>query len=431
MRHELPYRVCGISFHESPVSVREGAAVQPARVPDALHFVADQPGVRECMLLSTCNRTELYLSAEPWVDLPDLFVRMAAAVRGSDLSPARGQIYVHDGAAAVAHLFRVAASLDSLVLGEPQILGQLKAAFRTAETAGVTERDLQRLVPKAFAAAKRVRCETSICATAMSASYAAVQLAATIFGDLAGKRVVLLGAGKMSELAALHLKEAGVSSITVANRTLSRAQEIARCCSGTAVEFERRFEEIARADVVLCSTDAPHYVIDAKGVGDLLHRRGRHPLLLVDLSVPRNVDPAVAALEGVFLFNVDDLDRVVAANRAARRAEAGRAEPIVDAAVEKFLRDKEQEQLAPTITAIRNQVRSICREEMERFEQKVPELAAADREELEVMLHRIAQKIVHPVICELKATAGGPDGRARLIERSFGIEGMPAWGTNR
>ena len=420
----LPYRVCGVSFHQSPLSVRERVAIPAQRLPEALGFVLERPGVRECMVLSTCDRTELYLSAEPWLDLPELVVRFARALRDFDLAPFRSQIFVHDSPAAVSHLFRVASSLDSLVLGEPQILGQLKAAFRAAESAGAVDRDLQHWVPRAFAAAKRVRAETGICGAAVSVSYAAVQLAGSIFGDLAGKKVVVLGAGKMSELAGLHLKEAGVSSIVVANRTLSRAEEVAGRCSGAAVEFERRFEEIAAADIVVAATDAPHYVLDVGRVRTLTSRRPRRPLLLVDLSVPRNIDPEVAGLEDVFLFNIDDLESVVAANREARQSEAARAEAIVRSAVEKFIRDKAQARLAPTIAAVRNQVRSICEEELGRLEQNLPELCVSERAELELMLHRIAQKILHPVILELKASyAGtGPVARAGRIERFFGIE---------
>ncbi len=417
------YMVCGISFHASPIEVREQVSIGAARLADAILFVLDQPGVHECMVLSTCNRTELYVSADDWVDGTELFCRFARGVRGFDFEPWAGRVYVHRGTAAVAHLFRVVASLDSLVLGEPQILGQAKCAFREAEKLGGVGRNLHRWVPSAFAAAKQVRSETGICEAAVSVSYAAVQLARKIFEDLAGKSVVLLGAGKMGELAALHLREAGASSIVVANRTLSRAQEVAARCCGAAVEFERRGEQIARADVVICSTDASQYILDRANLRAVLSGRAHQPLLILDISVPRNVDPGVCDLPGVYLFNVDDLDSVVRANRRAREAEAARARALLDKALVKFRQEESQSRMAPAIAAIRNQVRSVCMSELERFAQRKPALGPAEREELELMLHRIAQKIVHPAIMELKAADSAESAGAKLslVERLFGI----------
>jgi glutamyl-tRNA reductase len=415
--------VSGVSFHKSPVEVRERVSIASQRLPEALRFVIDQPGVRECMVLSTCNRTELYLSADPWLDARDLFVRMVGAIRDYDLSSESGQVYQLRGSAAVTHLFRVAASLDSLVVGEPQILGQTKAAFREAETQGCVDRDLHRLIPRAFAAAKQVRSDTGICDAAVSVSYAAVQLARKIFERLTGKNVVVLGAGKMSELAALHLREAGASSIVVANRTLERAEQLATRCSGLAVEFERRFEQIAAADVVICSTDAPHFVLAPENVTAMMRTRPERPLLILDIAVPRQVDPRVAELDAVYLFNIDDLEGVVNANREGRRLEGLRAEAIVQSALEKFLVEENQSQVAPAISAIRNQVRAICMSELERLEQRLPALSAEDREELQVMLHRIAQKIVHPAIMELKAAApNAAPAKLSLVEKLFGVD---------
>jgi glutamyl-tRNA reductase len=418
------YMVCGISFHRSPVEVRERIAIPPARLPEALRFVSDQPGVRECMMLSTCNRTELYLSVDEWVDGKDLFFRFGRALRDFDLTDISDQVYVLRDLEAVNHLFRVASSLDSLVLGEPQILGQTKAAFREAEKSGSIDRDLHRLVPRAFAAAKQVRNETGICESAVSVSYAAVQLARKIFEDLSGKCVVLLGAGKMTELSAMHLREAGARSIAIANRTMSKAEELAAKCSGLAVEFERRHEEIANADVVICSTDAPHFILDEAAVREILRSRPNRPLLILDISIPRNVDPAVSALDGVYLFNIDDLDNVVQANRKSRQVEAARAEGLLRAALERFAHEEAESRLGPEIVTLRNRVRSICLGELERFEQKTPGLAVEDKKELEQMLHRIAQKILHPAIMELKtAESRKADGsRLDLVRKLFGVD---------
>ncbi len=417
------YMVCGVSFRASPIEVRERVSIGAADLADATQLVLEQPGLHECMVLSTCNRTELYVSAEEWVDGVGLFCKFARGVSGFDMGPWTDRVYVHRDSAAVVHLFRVASGLDSLVMGEPQILGQAKCAFREAEKLGGVGRDLHRLVPRAFAAAKQVRSETGICEAAVSVSYAAVQLARKIFEDLAGKSVVLLGAGKMGELAALHLREAGASSIVVANRTRSHAEEVAARCSGKVAEFDRRGDQIARADVVVCATDAPQYVLDRESLNTVLRGRARRPLLILDISVPRNVDPAVCDLPGVYLFNVDDLDGVVQANRHARESEAVRARILLDKALARFQREESQARMAPAIAAIRDRVRSVCLSELERFVQKTPALGPAEREELELMLHRIAQKIVHPAIVELKAADGAESAGAKLslVEKLFGI----------
>ncbi len=418
------YMVCGISYHKSPVEVRERVAVSPSRLEEALQFVAEQPGVRECMVLSTCNRTELYLSIEEWVDGRELFLRFAASMHGFEMGPLAEQIYVFRDLEAVNHLFRVASSLDSLVLGEPQILGQTKAAFRAAENCGCVDRDLHRWVPKAFAAAKQVRSETGICEAAVSVSYAAVQLARKIFEDIQGKSVVLVGAGKMAELAALHLKESGACSIAITNRTLSRAEDLASRCTGIAVEFERRYEEIARADIVICSTDAPHFILDPSRVRDIIRRRANRPLLILDISIPRNVDPAVASLDNVYLFNVDDLDNVVQANRQGRVAEAARAEDLLRQALERYVHEEAESELGPDIAALRNRVRSICMGELEHLEQRLPDLGPERRREIEQMLHRIAQKILHPAIMEMKSVECREPKASRLevIRKLFGVD---------
>jgi glutamyl-tRNA reductase len=417
------YMVCGVNYRRTPVEIRERISIDASRLPGALRFLIDQPGVRECMVLSTCNRTELYLSVEPWLDGLELFLRFSQQMRGYDITPHAEQVYVLTGPDAVAHLFRVSSGIDSLVLGEPQVLGQTKAAFREAEAQGCIDRDLHRLIPRAFSVAKQVRNETGICEAAVNVSYAAVQLARKIFEDLSGKSVVLVGAGKMSDLAALHFKEAGVTSIVVANRTLPRAEELAGRCSGMAVEFDRRAEQIAKADVVICSTDAPHFVLDEANVLPLLRCRAHRPLLILDISVPRNVDPRLAGAAGVFLFDIDDLENVVQANRRSRQAESQRALALVDSAVDRFLRDEAQARVAPAISAIRNQVRSICMTELQRLQQKLPNLEEAQVQELEIMLHRIAQKIVHPTIMELKAENHGTAVAApSTVARLFGVD---------
>jgi glutamyl-tRNA reductase len=405
------------------VEVRERVAIPGPHLGDALRALMARPGVLEGMILSTCNRTELYLAAEEWLDPRDLFLSLVRELTGCELEELRDQVYVFRGPEAVRHSFRVACSLDSLVVGEPQVLGQFKEAFREAENHGCVERELHRWIPRVFAVAKQVRSETGICDAAVSVSYAAVQLARKIFEDLAGKSIVLLGAGKMGELAVLHLREAGARSIVVASRTLARAQEVASRCSAVAVEFERREAAIAAADIVICSTGAAVFVLRRDELRRLLQERPERPLLVLDISMPRNVDPAAGDLPGVFLFNIDDLESAVEANRRDRRQAAAQAEQVVQAALSRFLSDSRRSQAAPAIAALRRQVHSICQAELSRLEQRMPGLSGQAHAELEVMLHRIAQKILHPAIMELKTidcAAGREPSMARNLSGAFG-----------
>jgi len=418
----LGYMVCGMSYRASPVEVREKVAIPAKLISEAHHYLMAQPGVKECMILSTCNRMELYLSAKRGLDGHKLLVAFIRELRKFDLTPFIGQIYVFRGLDAIAHSFRVASSLDSLVLGEPQILGQTKAAFRAAETNGCVERHLHRWIPRAFAAAKQIRHETGISRSPVSVSSAAIQLAKGICGDLSGKSVVLLGAGKMGELSAQHLKESGASSIVVINRTLTRAAALADRFSGSAVAFKWRIKHIADADVVICSTEAPAFLLTARDVERALARRPHRPLLLLDISVPRNVDPKAAEIEGVHLFNIDDLENVVKANRKRRQAGLERAEAEMRNSLDRFQQEEKNFKAAPAIAAIRNQVRSVCQTELKRFEQKVRGLNEDERDELKMMLHRIAQKILHPAIMELKAIHPHKrkTSKQALIEQLFG-----------
>ncbi len=415
--------VCGVSYHQTPIEVRERVSISARAHPDAHQHLLGNPGVLECMILSTCNRTELYLSAADWLDGKDLFRRFVREVKGFDPAGLQDQIYCLSGLDAVKHSLRVASSLDSLVLGEPQILGQFKAAFREAENRGCIDRELHWWMPRVFATAKKARTETGICDAAVSISYAAVQLARKIFENLSEKSVVLLGAGRMGELAALHLREAGASSLVVANRTLSHAEEVSGRCGGRAVEFGDRGEHVAGADIVICSTDAPQFVLSREDIGRRLPGNADRPLLILDISVPRNVDPKAGGLDGVYLFNIDDLESVVSANRRDRETAAARAEVILEQALEKFVQEEKLSRMAPAIAAIRNQVHSICQAELDRLEQRAPGISQRDREELETMLHRIAQKIVHPAIMELKTIESQDGNRVNqsLVERMFGV----------
>ncbi|HSP20443.1 MAG TPA: glutamyl-tRNA reductase, partial [Myxococcaceae bacterium] len=289
-----PLVVVGLSHHTAPVHVRERLALPELSQTELLQVMAQAPA--EALLVSTCNRVELYVLG-PGPDLHDRTRLALASVAGHDLAPF---LYAHHGEAAVLHLFRVAASLDSMVLGEPQILGQVKDAFEQAQRLGAARGELARICAAAFGSAKRVRTETELGRAATSMASAAVEMARHIFDGLEGKTVLLVGAGEMAELAGKHLVSAGASKVLVANRTLERAEALAATLNGEAVPFERMAESLIQADVVVCSTASPTPVITREMVAAVLKPRKHRPLFLVDLAVPRDVDPAVHELEGVY-----------------------------------------------------------------------------------------------------------------------------------
>src|ERR1051325_5002156 len=305
----------GLSHKTAPLEMRERLAFAEPLIPDALNRLLDQPTVDEGLIVSTCNRVELLASttagAEQGIACLSDFLSEFHHLTPESLN---GHLYRHADADAIKHLFRVAASLDSLVVGESQILGQVKEAYQHAVEAGTVGRVLSQLMNRAISVAKRVRTETGVAQNPVSISSVAVELARKIFEDLTNKSVLLVGAGEMGELAARNLIEAGTSKLLVTNRTAARAEEVARQFGGAAVSFEAFYDVLAAADLVLCSTGAPDYVIRPADARPALKGRRRGPLLFIDISVPRNVDPAIAHLDNCFLFDVDDLESVVKAN---------------------------------------------------------------------------------------------------------------------
>ena len=398
--------VLGLSFRTAPVEVRERLAVALPSTGDAGRRAHERFG-GELVLLSTCNRVEAYAVGPRPEALAAWFAELAS-------TPLGDHVYAHRGGAAVRHLFRVAASLDSMVVGEPQILGQLKAAFEAARTAGTVGALLDRAFSRAFAVGKRVRRETGIAQGAVSVSSVAADLARRIFGDLQGRSVLLVGAGKMGEAAARKLRRAG-ARLVVVNRSPERAEALARACGGVARSFEALASELVRADVVVTSTSSPRFVLTADTMPDVMRARRHRPLFLVDIAVPRDVDPRVGEVDGVFLYDVDDLQEVAEENRQARLVHVKDAERIVAEEVAAFERWRRSLVLTPTVVALRRRFSRVVRAELERTLGRLDGLSERDRRALEKMADAIVNKLLHEPTRRLREGAEGGDG-ALLLE---------------
>ncbi|NLV24412.1 MAG: glutamyl-tRNA reductase [Deltaproteobacteria bacterium] len=396
--------VVGLNYRTAPLAIRERLAFIPSRTPEALAQLMERPAVRECLLLSTCNRVEIYAVTPQVEEGVDEIREFLAAFHGLGEEVVRPHLYTWCGAAAVRHLFRVAAGLDSMVIGEPQILGQVKAAYSQACRAKTNALIVNRLLHRAFSVAKRVRSETGIAGKAVSIPFAAVEMVRRIFGTLAGKSVLLIGSGKIGELAARHFLGHGVASIAVINRTLEKAQEVAERFHGTAFPFEELSRRLTAADIVLSCTAAPHYILRPLDVERILpHRQGR-PLFLVDIAVPRDIDPQVGSIPQVYLYDVDDLQGIISSNMVSRRKEAEKGERIIEAEVARFQRWLADLDVVPTILALRRRVETVCEAEKEKALGALGEAAGRERAAVEAMAAAIAGKLLHYPIVALKSS---------------------------
>jgi glutamyl-tRNA reductase len=413
----------GINHRTAPVEVREKMNIPAAQLAAAVTDLVHREGIREGMILSTCNRVEVTTSAEDEVDAESIMRRFLADHHHCKLEPFAHFFYRLRQQDVVRHLFRVASSLDSMILGEPQILGQIKQAYATARTAGGMNGTLNEVVNQALAVAKRVRRETALGSAAVSVSYAAVELAKKIFGGLQDKTIFVLGAGKMSELAAKHLLSSGASKILVSNRTYDRAAELAAAFHGTAVPFEHLFEHLSQADIVISSTGSPQPIINKPQVEKLLSARKNRPIFFVDIAVPRDIDPAVNELDNVFVYDIDDLGHVVEANKKQREREAVWAEEIIQVEVQKTLKRLASRDLVPTIVALEDRLNHIRAAEMERYQGRLASMTPEQRQAVDALTRGIMNKILHGPITELKSGAGEPENVAlvRLIHKIFGL----------
>ncbi len=402
--------VAGVSHKTAPVEVRERLAFAEHTLPAALHDLISRQGIVEAMVLSTCNRVEITVSADDAIDPAATvcsFLEESRKVAPAALGPS---LYHHEGREAIHHLFRVASSLDSMVVGEPQILGQLKAAYAQAKAHDCLNGLLETVVARAFNVAKRVRSETGIGQMAVSVSYAAVELARKIFGTLEGRTVMIVGSGKMSELAARHLRRSGAAHIFVTNRTYEHAQKLAVVFQGTPVEYTRFLGILPEVDIVITSSGAPHFVLTKEEMQRVIAARRNKPMFLIDIAVPRNIEPLVNEVDNIFLYDIDDLQEVVNANLRERNKEADRAEELVAQEVERMMARLQVQEIAPTIVSLQGQLEQIRAAEIERVRRKLGPLSPEQEEAIEALTRGIINKIAHGPISELRRQAGRPDG---------------------
>ena len=413
----------GVNHKTTPVEIREKISLSGG-YEEPLQRLKAIPGCRECFLLSTCNRVELLVVGEPGSVMEEQLIRfLFGQTAGTD--DCREYIYIYPDIDAVRHLFTVAASLDSLIVGEAQILGQIKEAYRYASSLHCTGPLLNRLLHKTFSVAKRIRTETGIGSSAVSISSAAVELARKIFGDLRDKRVLLVGAGEMAELAAQHLVGQGALSVTVANRTLSRAVDLAKRFDGHAVSFDELVPQLEYADIIISSTGAPNIILEKDQVRPVMRARRNKPLFFIDIAVPRDLDPGLNDLENVYLYDIDDLSQVVEMNRSERDREAKKAERIVEEETIKFQRWQEGMALTPTILALRSKADEICRQELEKTLGRMTNLTAGERQSFEKMAAAITAKILHDPLQYLKDdSCGGRDHTQIKVETLRNVFGL-------
>ncbi|MBT8329014.1 MAG: glutamyl-tRNA reductase [Desulfofustis sp.] len=410
----------GVNHKSTPLEVREKIALTGG-YEEALNRLRNEK-VLEFYLLSTCNRVELLWVAEDTVESTP---KMQRFLFGEAVVPEQwdGYSYVYRDHEAVNHLFKVAASLDSLVVGEAQILGQIKEAYRYASQFGCTGPLLNKLLHKAFSVAKRIRSETGIGSAAVSISSAAVELARKIFGNLDDKKVLLIGAGEMAELAAEHLLGQGVKGITVANRTLSRAVDLAQRFNGSACSLEEITEQIETVDIIVSSTGSSELIIRSKDVRPLMKIRRNRPLFFIDIAVPRDLDPELNEIDNVFLYDIDDLSQVVEMNRSERDKEAVKAARIVEEETLKFSRWQEGLTITPTISALRAKADEICTSEVSKTLARM-ELSDSDRQKVEKLAQAITAKMLHNPLRFLKSEScrKGDDSKIDMVRTVFGLE---------
>ena len=395
----------GLNHKTAPVEIREKFASVCVEGITPLEQIGKLPRVKEAFFVSTCNRMEVLFTTEALDQGMGQVVRHLADIYGKTAGALKPYLYIHLDHEAVKHLFRVTCSLDSMVVGEPQILGQIKQAYRDAVEAKTSGVILNRLLHRSFSVAKRVRTETQIANSAVSISYAAVQLAKKIFYDLHGKKAMLVGAGEMAELAAEHLLGQGVDEIVVANRTLDRALALARRFEGTTIPLEQLAQELNRVDIIISSTGSPEPVITAQQVKRQMRGRRNRPLFFIDIAVPRDIEPEVNRIDNVYLYNIDDLQNIVEINRTQRLKEATRAEHIIEAEALKFEGWLRTLEVVPTIVSLRRKAEEIRQTEILRTYGEGNSLPAEQVEAIEVLTRSIIDKLLHDPILFLKRTS--------------------------
>lgn len=419
----MPILVVGLSHKTAPVEFRERLSFSPEQQRESLQDLRKLDPVKEAVLVSTCNRTELYLVVDNIETGKSAVTGYLAAYGKLNAGELEKYIYYYDNEHGIRHLFRVVSSLESMVLGEAQILGQVKEAYELAFDEGVTDSVLNRLLRHAFTVGKRVRSETAIGESAVSISYAAVELAKQVFGSLEGHTVMVVGAGEMSELTVIHLLDNGIKDVIVTNRTFDRAQDLAVKFKGQAVEFDDMFAAMSEADIVITSTGSSLPIIDRESIQQVMKARRHQPIFLIDIAVPRDIEPGVNKLRNVFLYDIDDLQQVVDANMAERNKEAEKATVMVEDEVEDFLSWLRSLEVVPTIKELRQTIEDIRREEFEKAAAKL-DLGEAELSNVEALTKLIVNKILHEPTVRLKDAGHLKDGPGYVdaIRHLFGLE---------
>ncbi len=414
----------GLSHKTAPIEIREKLTFPAHRQEEALSLLTAGAEIAEAVVLSTCNRTEIYAVSATEAG-SGAVIDFLCDYHDLDRHDLVRYLYMSDGEPVVRHLFRVAASLDSMIVGEAQILGQVKDAYEHSFGAGACSRVFNKLFRQSFEVGKRVRTETDIGESAVSVSYAAVELAKRVFDTLEGRTILILGAGKMSELTAKNLVSQGVKTVLVANRTFERAEELARTFDGAAVPFDELYDHMRHADIVISSTAATHHVVTKAKVEEAM--RGRHgkPLFMIDIAVPRDIEPGVNDVADVFLYDVDDLNGVVESNLEERMEQARVAELIIDEEIAEFRAWLECMEVVPTVAAIRAQAESVRQAEMEKALKRLAGLSDKDVKTIDMLTSAIVSKLLHEPTSRLKDLSNRKDGYVYVetARNLYGLDG--------
>lgn len=419
--------IVGLNHRTASVDIRERLAVSEGGMGDALYRLTADPMIEEGLILSTCNRVEVCAVVKETHRGFDVIKNfLATSDDALTLETITPSLYIYSSSKAIEHLFRVASSLDSMIVGEPQILGQLKDAFDHAMIHKTTGIILNKAFKKAISVAKRVRTDTKIAESAVSISFAAVELAKKIFGKLEGKSVMLIGAGEMAELAARHFVGNGVESITIANRSYERGVELAKTFNGTPIKFDDFEAEMVKSDIVLCSAGAPYYLIKPEAVKKVIELRKNRPVFFIDISVPRNIDPEINAFDNVFLYDIDDLQHSVQSNLASRKKEALKAEEIIADEIASFARWFKSLDAVPMIVALKDRAEAIRQAELEKIQNKLGDLSDTQRDALEGLTASIVNKLLHSPLTVLKKEVHSTNGNMILetTRKLFDLEEM-------
>ncbi|MBL7032335.1 MAG: glutamyl-tRNA reductase [Nitrospira sp.] len=414
--------VIGLNHKTAPTEVREKVAFDGPKLVEALDKLKDYPHIKEHIILSTCNRVEMYAAVDDLDAGTESIKNFISDFHGVSRDLLDNSLYLHKDTDAVRHIYRVGSSLDSMVVGEPQILGQLKDAFDAALKNKTTGVFLNKLMRKSVSVVKRIRTETKIAAGAVSISFAAIELAKKIFEDISTKSFMLIGAGEMAELAAKHLLNLGVKDVYVTNRTTSRAEELAKEFNGKVILFENFPLELRFSDIVICAAGAPDYILLKEEMHKIMKDRKQNPVFIIDITIPRSIDPLINELDNVYLYEVDDLKDIVDSNKEERAKEAEKAEMIVEEEIGSFTKWTSSLSVTPTIVALRNKAETIRQDELEKTLKKLGPLEEKQIKAIEYLSTTIVNKLIHPPTTALKEEHDYKDLMVDLIKKMYGLE---------